>query len=303
MQQFPVKSDGFVPPTAGQVAGYLDSHPARLPSRWMMWMPLIGVGFVIALAASIGGGVAQVLPWLVMFALLGYLGYKGRRVRFLDKRVADAHELAMLRMMPASLRLTWRLLPQLVTLPNLYGRALSLLALSLHILGSHEAALVAYDRVISGIPSESPMAFQLRLQRCLAWLANDQITPAEDELRRLQNQSTDIQTPPAIIAALRYTRLYQQVRTYHFADAVEMEHDLLATLAPLGIDAGYGYALMAHSFLHVKVSEPENPAKLLASAKEWWRLATMLIPPGDLAQRVPELREAADTLPATHWPL
>ena len=87
-------------------------------------------------------------------------------------------------------------------------------------------------------------------------------------------------------AAYRFARLFQAVRTAHYAEGIAESPNLLQTLRPLGIDAGYGHAL--RSFCHRQRNDPqENDAE---QAEVWWRRATTLISPDLLVRRFPEMR-------------
>jgi hypothetical protein len=74
------------------------------------------------------------------------------------------------------------------------------------------------------------------------------------------------------------------VRTNHFADAVEGCDGLLDELRPLGVDAGYGHALVALAYHHLAGAAAGEQAAL------WWSRATLLVAAPALLDRFAELR-------------
>lgn len=281
----------FTPPTAEQVQRHLDLHPPRGPSRLVAWLPILALAVVLLLTFVIEDGLVLLLPWLLLGAFFLYLGWRVRAARQLEARATQVQELAMLRRWPQSLRQGWRLLPSLTHIPELHGRVVASLAHDLDQLKAYEAAIVAYDFLIARLPAEHPGAVQLRVQRAMAQLASHHLTDADETLRRLR-QVVDAYRQTTISAAYRLANLIQQIQTNHFADAVAEPGDLLEELRPLGVDAGYGHALLALAYSRM------DDAAQRAQAGLWWARATRLLSPPALCDRFGELAPLTQELAA-----
>lgn len=287
----------FEPPTAEQLAEHLERHPPRPLSPWSVWGPLGLVALVSLIGLTAGGLLAMLLPWLSVMVLLAVLSYRVRQARELEAQTTQTQELALLRHFPQALRSAWRLLPRLVHNPLLHARIVALMAHCLDQVKQYEAAMTGYDYLIRHLPDDNPGVVQIRVQRAVAALQSDHLTDADDTLRRLRGV-IDRYKGSAASAGYRLAQLLQQVRTHHFADAVAENGDLLDALRPLGVEAGYGHALLAlayHAAPNLDAGEASRAAKL------WWRRATLLLPEATLIDRFPELAPLArSTTEATH---
>jgi hypothetical protein len=232
------------------------------------------------------------VPWIVLAGVFSAMSYRVRRLRGLETQVAKVHELALMRRWPQSLRLAWRLIPSLQTMPELHGRTVAMLALGLDQVRAYDAALVAYDHVIERLPAEHPGSIHLRVQRAMVHLATDQLADADSALRRLRG-AVAAMGRGAVAAAYRMALLMQQVTTHHFADAVATSDTLLDDLRPLGVDAAYGHALMALSY-HQMAPDPLSPQH--EQAQQWWSRATLLLPPSALVDRFAQLQPLTQAL-------
>ena len=279
----------FNPPTARQVRTHIMHHPARGPSKLVEWSPIIALAAAMAITLTLHGNAAVLLSWLIIIGVLAGLTSKARRTRRLEQRVAHIQEMAMLRHWSAAVRLAWRLLPSLITLPPLYGQTLVLIAHCLDQLKAYDAAIEAYDHLINHTASEEPLAVQLRIGQAQAQLATDQLTDADDALRKLRAQ-TDALAQPVIGAAYHLAGLIQQAHTGHWAEAVEQNASgLIGRLRPLGVEAGYGYALLALSYHQLDNTDPSASDH----AARWWSRATLLLPVSALVDRFSELAAMA----------
>lgn len=283
----------FIPPTEEQVRRHLDRYTPQERSRLQVWAPLIGLGLVLGAALALAGTAGELLPWLLLIALFFSFGLRDRRMRALEQRVNQVYELTVLRHTTRALRLAWRILPSVRSVPGLYGRTVALLAHNLDMLRCYEAAIAGYDRLLDHLPGQHPWAIQLSIQRTIAQLNSDQLTSGDESLRRLRSMAGTI-SDGATRAALRLAGLVQQAKTYHWADAVEGTDRLVEELRPLGVEAGYGYALVALAFHHMGERREE--------AQTWWRRATLLLSPDVLVDRFPALAVAVANLPARPQP-
>jgi len=278
----------FTPPSADQVQRHLDRHPPRGPSRLSTWLPLAALGAAAAMTFMTNEYTAGLLPWLLLGGVIFFMGYRVSAMRNLEQRVARVQELTILRHLPQSLRLAWRLLPDLSTIPELHGRTVALIADNLDRLGCHDAAIVAYDYLIERLPPNQPGSVHLRIHRTMVQLSNEQLTDADDSLRRLRAAVDEMPGTP-VSAGYRLAQLIQRVQTNHFDEAVNESDNLLEELRPLGIEAGYGHALMALSCFNLEDHE---------AAQTWWSSATLLLPPATLTRRFNQLQSLSEQLTA-----
>lgn len=298
---------GFRPPTEEQIKQLLETHPPTGPSALMAWMPMLLLGFAMLLSITLNSGPLALLAWFPLIGVFVFLGIRVRMYRALEAKAAYVRELAMMRRWPDALRYGWQLLPDLYVAPELHARNIAAMAYSLEQAQAHDAAIVALDYLIARMPAEHPSALQLRLQRTLAQLANDQLADADDTLRKLRGAPAiaEAKEPNPIRASYRMASLLQQVRTRHLEDAVDEAGDMLEELRPLGIDAGYAHALLALSFHQTNVkaetlgSMPVDEERLqgrslLEHAATWWSRATLLLAPAALLHRYGDLRPLLD---------
>jgi hypothetical protein len=284
----------FTPPTADQVRAHLARYPSRGSSRTAALIPTLALAAIIFLALGAQNAVMFLLPWLLLGALLVFMALRVRRARELDAAVARAQEWTMWRRREDALRQAWRLLPRLATNPELHGRAVAAIAHNLDALGAHEAAIVAYDQLIDHLPEGHPISVQLRVQRTMAELGADRLTDADASLRRLRGAVEPFRKTP-IGASYRLASLIQQSRTHHDADAVAESGELLDELRPLGVEAGFGHALMALAFVRLGEGEAAPP-DWRDQASLWWSRATLLVAVDRLVERFGEARLAAERL-------
>lgn len=287
--------DRFNPPRAEQVRDYLQRHRPTGPARWTTTLPIVALGAVVALTFMTNDLLAVLLPAIVLAALLVGLSWRVRRLRDLEQRAARASELALTRHYPQALRLGWRLLPNLRAMPEMHGRTVAVMAYCLDQVKAHDAAIAAYDYLINHLPPSHPGSVQFTIERAINQLLSDQLADADDALRRLRGRMDEYAATP-IGASFRLAQLVQQVQTNHFADAVEEQDDLVDKLRPLGIDAGYGYALMALSY-HKLEKHGGEAGEHAAQVDTWWRRATLLLPAQVLAHRFGELAALGDREP------
>ncbi|MAG17035.1 MAG: hypothetical protein CMJ21_03095 [Phycisphaerae bacterium] len=299
----------FEPPEPQQVREYLDAHPPRSPSRWAAWAPLMAVGFVVSIAWQIDAGWANVLPWLVVLGVIVVSEMRVRRVARLTDELAHAQELALQHQWLPTLQLAWRLVPALSGMPQLHGRSVALIAHVFDRLRCYESALAAYDFLLQRMPAEHPAAVHLRVQRAITLMINDQLVDADDALRRLRGD-IELLGDAGASAAYRLAQLVQEVLTFHYDHAVACADELLDALRPLGIEAGYGHALVALSWLNVARSQhgadrdatndqstsglSSTAEHAYAQAAKWWSTATLLMPVSQLIDRFAPLRALID---------
>jgi len=269
---------------------YLQRNEPQGQSRWTGLLPFVALGVVMGLAFTSHHALAALLPVAVVVGLLAILSWRVRTLKRIEQRAVRVQELTLTRYFPQALRLAWRVLPDLRALPELHGRTVAAIAHCLDQVKAYDAAIVSYDYLIYHLPDDHPGAVQLTIQRTIAQLFADQLADADDALRRLRNM-VERYRDSAIGASYRLAGLVQQVFTGHYADAVEESDNLIDDLRPLGVEAGYGYALMALS--HHKIDSKDTDM--------WWQRATLLMPPSSLVGRFDQL-DPLRTLAPTERP-
>ena len=289
----PNNPNRFEPPTAEQLAGHLDKNPPMLTGGWQSHVPkfvLIGLGLLMVLALLQPG--LMLLPLLALVGAMFYLSNRTRAAQALQQRAKRAWELAMIRRYRDALGEAWRLLPACRDNPELHGRTVTIIAHVLSELRCEEAAEVAYTYLLDRLPSDHPLSMRLQLQRVIIALSSGRLADADDTLRRMRGTS-EMKDDPALSGAYTLARLLQDVRTGHFAEAIEQADESAKALKPLGVEAGYGHGLIAYCYHQVNLRStsetPEQQQANTSQAKKWWNQATILIPPAALVFRFPEL--------------
>ena len=165
----------------------------------------------------------------------------------------------------------------------------------------HTQRLGEAEQIYQAIAKEQPRGLLgglATLGRSITLLKLNRLADAESVLRPLEISA---QQPP-FRALVLLGRLYQQIRTGHYREALENESTKCET-ARLGLSTKaafvYGLLALAHQQLSkYPTSEEEESGdsqRHIARAKELWLMATMLIRPDNLSQKFAELTEIAQT--------
>lgn len=288
----------FFPPTAQQVREHLERHPPRGPGMAIAWLPLAAFVAAMALWSTAQNPLGFLLALLLLSAMMVGVSLRARRLRALESQTTRTQELLAQRQWHESLRSAWRALPRLTTLPEWHGRTVSAMAHNLDRLRAYDAAIVAYDYLVAHLPEGHSSALQFRLQRAIAQLANHQLLDADNELRRLRGAIEPFKGSP-LAALYRAGVLAQQVLTNHHAEAVAQAEGLVEDLRPLGIEAGYGYALMAlahDTMATMPGATPQHIEEHRRQASLWWSRAALLLPVGALVERLDALEPLAQRM-------
>ncbi|GAB4194238.1 MAG: hypothetical protein Kow00105_08450 [Phycisphaeraceae bacterium] len=300
----------FSPPSPEQFEAHLNAHPAHPPGKWQLRAPLLAVAALLVISLMTTGPLSALLPWVALIWLFGHNWYRTRRSMELEGRVRQVQEKAQLRHVTAALRDAWRLLPQLTAIPPLHSQTVALMAHCLDYLCCYDAAIVGYDYLLERLPNNEPIAVHIGVCRANAALGAERLSDADDTIRRLRG-AIEPYKGTTIGAAYRLAQLAQHVRTHHFMEAVQENQDLLEAMRPLGIEAGYGHALMALCYERLaaqqatqdageapanNTSYPETIEEVGDKAKLWWQRATLLLPIPTLERRYPELTPLKERL-------
>lgn len=280
----------FRPPSAEQVAAYLARHFVTGPSKWVTWLPAMLLAAAVLLALAWTNAALTMLVWIMLLGMFVSTMVRARGVREANRILNSVQEFTLRREHDQALRAVWGLIPQLRAQPQMHAKAVALLAHNLQYVHAFDASAVAFDEVIQKLPEEHPAACQLRVEQVMALLACDQLTDADNSLRRLR-YVLDKFPGTTIAAGYHLAEIYQQVRTNHFQDVLDRRDDVMNRLRPLGIDAAYGYAMVALSCFHMRHT---NPA-LLSQATLWWDRACLLNSPTTLVSRFEELKAIAQS--------
>jgi tetratricopeptide (TPR) repeat protein len=297
-------------PTAEQMENHLQQHAAQAPNPWFTRLPLIAL-IAIGMLLFVGDTwLALTLPWVVLLGLFATMHLRARHVQKLERAVTRCQELAMRRYYHRALKQGWQLLPRLTRQPQMRHRVIAVLGDCLGDLACYEPALVVYDHLLEEVPEDHPAADQLQALRALAAFGSDRLTDGDDALRQLRKQIDPDQSTP-VSAAYHLAELLQAIRTHHYAEATEAGQAYIERLRPLGVEAGFGHALLAWShYQQAKRAQPveTSPSPEPADAGQpasgehpparddwqwmrwWWQNAILLVSPAAIVFRFPELK-------------
>lgn len=274
----------FSPPTPDQVTSYLARHFVTGPSRWVTWLPAMLLGAAVLLAFSWSNHALTLLIWVLLVGVFVSTMVRANAIKHVEKQLSNVQEFTLRRNHTQALRVVWKLIPQLRALPQMHAKAVALLAHNLQFVRAYDASAVAFGHVIDKLPEEHPAAIQLRVEQVMTLLASDQLTDADNTLRRLRYVLDKF---PGTVISAGYTlgELYQRVRTNHFQDILDSRAGVTERLRPLGIDAAAGYAMIALACFHMR----QTDAQLLSQATLWWDRACLLMSPQAMVGRFEEL--------------
>ena len=154
----------------------------------------------------------------------------------------------------------------------------------------HTGELDQSRQIYRAIEQEQPHGLLGRLAlvgEAIVLLKLDHLADAETTIRRLEVGAEG----PGLKSLVLLARLYQQIKTGHYDEALEDESNK-CELARVGLStkAGYVYALLG--LAHKKQTENQE------QAKKYWRQATILIRSENLVEKLPELAELAQAYPS-----
>jgi hypothetical protein len=294
----------FALPNADQMRDHLAAHPAQAPSPWFGRLPLIALGMIAALLLLADTWVSLTLPWVILLVVFGVMTWRARQVQQLERSVNECQQWAMRRHYRAALARAWPLLRQLRRQPLLRHRLIAVMAHCLDDLACFEPAMEVYDHLLAEVDPDHAGAVQLHTHRAIAALHCDRLADADDALKRVR-QHIDVKEHEPIAAAYHLARVLQEVRTHHDQAATQRGDDMVATLRPLGVEAGFGHALLAwchrRRLRQGAASESRDdlsaPMDHAQAMRRWWRRATLLLSPAAIVYRFPELAPLAEEDP------
>ncbi|QDU35001.1 hypothetical protein KS4_30780 [Poriferisphaera corsica] len=278
----------FTPPRLDQVRDLFERNRPEQDSLWLVRLPLfVGVGVIVLLMLT-NNLALTILLWGVFLGVFGVAMWRVRWMRKLEREGMRVDELAMRRKYVEALRGAWTLLPQARRRHGLYMRMANVIAHCLGELKCYEASAEAYDQLIERLPLEGDGVKQLRVFRAIAWLMEDRLADADSALRAMRGVKDDYKGT-ILGATVAYAELLQCVKTFHFEEGFLLSNRLLDDIRPMGIEAGYGHALMATCCYEMskRATGDEERAGLMEKAKTWWRNAVCLMREEHLLSRLP----------------
>jgi hypothetical protein len=157
--------------------------------------------------------------------------------------------------------------------------------------GEPRSAEIAFEHALAhrGLP-DTEWLWRAEIGLAEAKLRCQQLSDAHTTIRRL----TCRDLPPAWQSRVQLLRCLQRLLLGNARDLAERSNDLWHEFRRyLGVDAGYGYGLLAAAL---------DRCGQAAGAIRFWHDATLLIRPERLVQRYPELRALALKYEASTWP-
>ena len=289
------------------------SQPRRRLTRFGIF---ILIGFALLLWSMILGSdanhsqwIPQLLMAIIMVSLLLSMILAAVRRQGLTKCSRQASDFCLLERWSQAAEPLRRLLAKPV--PSAQIRYQGLLELAG--VAEHTQRLDQADQIYQAIAQEQPhslLGSLALLGRAIILLKLDQLADADTIIRQLEVSAQAGSLKSLVLLA----RMYQQIKTGHYAEALENASEK-CELARLGLStkAAYIYALLALAYkrrVQVDYSPQSHDQAPLKDqdqdqdqAKSNWMRATMLLKPGSLIEKFPELAElsavykSADTLP------
>lgn len=237
-----------------------------------------------------GSLLAWLLPQVLIVALGVVLVYSVRKQRELARRLQESMEAVQLREWPRALQCLTRLLRRPV--PHPAARAESLLALAAvaEADNAFEASQKIYETVLEERQADPIQLHTARVGLGAAMLRTGQTTDAVGLIDRLEREDL----PGSLRAHSEMLALFREITMGHAADRLDRADTRRSLFRRhLGTRAGYGYALLAAAF--DKAGNREQAAR-------FWRDATMLVAPAELARRFDFLQHLVDDYPAATMP-
>ena len=267
-----------------------NSQPRRRLSR-MSVIVLVGLGVLVLSLISgreseRGDILSVVLMWLVLTGLLVSLFVNAARRQAMSKWSRKAADLCLMERWEEAAEPLRKVLKRPVNIPQIRYQGLLELAGVAENTGQTDQA----KQIYRAISDEQPQGLLSRLARvgeAIVLLKLDQLADADAVIRQLEVGAEG----PGLKSLVLLARLYQQIRTGHYAEALEDETGK-CELARKGLSskAGYVYGLLGLA--------KHNQADGQEAAGKYWQQATMLIRPETLVKKFPELSQLSQTYEA-----
>ena len=251
----------------------------------LLWSMIVGTG------SERGEFVSFVLVWLVLIGLTVSMVSSSARRRALAKWSRKAADMCLLEHWPEAIEPLLKVLSRPVDMPQIRYQGL----LELAGVAEHTGELEQARQIYRAIVQEQPSGLLGRLSmmgEAIVLLKLDHLADADVVIRQLEVSAEG----PGLKSLVLLARLYQQIKTGHYAEALEDEANK-CELARVGLStkAGYVYGLLG--LAHKGQASPDA-AEHDEKCKKYWQQATMLIRPTNLVEKFPELTELEQAFPS-----
>lgn len=280
-------------PDADQVHAHLTRHTPVPPPRWPVFVTLGVFVFSLIIAAMSSSPVAVLLPWIVAGAVVAILTVRATQIRQIDRQLERIDAAIMLRHHEQVVTNAWNLIPKLTHRGDWMGRASMAMGIAMEDLRAYDAAQTVFSVLLDWLDQNHPMRDPIQLHWTLSALQNGQLADADAMIRRLA--SSGAVEPGSPGSAMFYLiKLLQDVRTGHAREAMDEMDDPVATLRPLGVEAGLGYGLLAWCCLQrARFDDTEQRGDWLTQMRAWWDKAVLLLPASAMVWFAHELSDLA----------
>ncbi len=265
------------------------------------------IGFILliwSLLTSSETEQGQLIRMLLSLAILVGLGISVissvTRRKCLAKCSQQASDLCLQEKWSQAIEPLRRLLGKPVPLAQIRYQGL----LELAGVAEHTGQLAGATEIYEAIAQEQPQGLLGSLAlvgKAIVLLKLDQLADADTIIRRLEVSVESRSLKSLVLLG----RLYQQIKTGHYADALAESSDK-CELARIGMStkAAYVYALLGLACRRQEMSPlsdqeaGESPGAGGKNAEVFWQQATMLLGPDILAEKFPELIELKEAYPS-----
>ena len=244
----------------------------------LLWSMIVGTG------SERGEFVSFVLVWVILIGLIVSMVRSSARQRALAKWSRKAADLCLLEHWPEAIEPLRKVLSRPVNMPQIRYQGL----LELAGVAEHTSELEQARQIYRAIGQEQPSGLLGRLSmmgEAVVLLKLDHLADAEVVIRQLEVSAEG----PGLKSLVLLARLYQQIKTGHYGEALEDEAGK-CELARLGLStkAGYVYGLLG---LAHKGQASLDAAEHDEKGERYWQQATMLIKSTNLVEKFPELTQ------------
>jgi len=278
-----------------------NSQPYRRLTKISIFI-LIGLALLVwSLIIDPGSERGRLISLFLVWAILVSLGLatviSAARRQGLTKWSRQASDLCLLERWPEAIKPLQRLLGKPVASMQIRYQGL----LELAGVAEHTGRLDQANEIYQAIAQEQPSGLLGNLAlvgKAIVLLKLDQLADADTIIRQLEIGAE----ARSLKALVMLARLYQQIKTGHYSEALEKEsHKCELARVGLSTKAAYVYALL--SLAHKrrarlpKANESANKDQVEddTQAELNWQRATMLLRPDKLVEKFPELAQLDST--------
>ncbi len=272
------------------------SRPRRRPHAIRLGAMLasgILIGVILANPPALGlpATASRLAPLLAGVAILIVARTTHKRQQRLARRWTRIHEAVLLEDWLTADRTLDQVLSNPVNDPGLRAQGLLGLAELADHHHSYETSQILYGQILHERIGHNSQIQTAAIGMAEAMLRTDNLTGAVELIDALNRQNL----PRPWKAHVELLRLFREVVMGQYDDVLEAaDHRCDLFRSCLSTRSGYGYGLMAMAF---------HRRGQAGQAADFWRDATLLVPPARLVERFPQLAELTDEYAAAEVPL